>query len=83
MKTISVACGDSSPKGRAKGLLQIGAAKKNGGRGLPRPYVTTKDITFYVFHGFPSRGSRFFIFVDSPKIPNHTLGGFTFADLSV
>ncbi len=43
MKTISVACGDSSPGGRAKGLLQIGAAKKNGGRGKPRPYVTTND----------------------------------------
>ena len=46
MKTISVACGDSSPKGRAKGLLQSGAAKKkNGGRGKPRPYVTTKRVT--------------------------------------
>ena len=45
MKTLSVACGNSSPKGRAKGLLQIGAAKKNGGRGKPRPYVTTKRVT--------------------------------------
>ena len=44
MKTLSVACGDSSPKGRAKGLLQIGAAKKTG-RGKPRPYVTTKRVT--------------------------------------
>ena len=55
MKTLSVTCGDSSPKGRAKGLLQIGAAKKKAGHFftihyyflpiLPRPYVTTKRVT--------------------------------------
>lgn len=32
MKTLSVACCDSSPKGRAKALLQIGTVSKNGGR---------------------------------------------------
>ena len=77
----------ASPRGRYGVHTALGCVQKPQlpicGRGKPLPYVTTKDITFYVFHGFPSRGSRFFIFVDSPKIPNHTLGGFTFADLSV
>ena len=45
MKTLSVAFGDSSPKGRAKGLLQIGAAKKKrrAGQAPPLRYDETRD----------------------------------------
>ena len=36
MKTLSVACGDSSPKGRAKGLLQT---RQIGTHPMPSPYA--------------------------------------------